>query len=125
MRSYILLLVAATLVAVHAAPISVKPEAGVVKPNRELPMPCKYNRFEKQWECPLAPETEVEAGTVKPNRELPMPCKYNRFTKEWECPLAPEVESYAASVEPEVAHVAPNGRECRKVGQTWICSGEK
>ncbi|KAG0372224.1 hypothetical protein BGX24_000534 [Mortierella sp. AD032] len=85
--------------------------------------PCKFNRSMNAWECPLAPEVEVEAGTVEPNRELP--CRFNRSTNEWECPLSPEVESQAESVEPEAAPIASNGRECRKVGQKWICPGEK
>ncbi|KAF9120683.1 hypothetical protein BGW39_011182 [Mortierella sp. 14UC] len=82
MRYSILLLAAAALVAVQSAPVKIEPEAGTVRPNRELP------------------------------------CFKDHYTGEWVCPLTDDVEARAGDV-------APQGRVCRKVGQKWICDGDK
>ncbi|KAF9912509.1 hypothetical protein EC991_010596 [Linnemannia zychae] len=143
MRYSILLLAAAAFVAVQAAPIKNGPEAGSL--DKRVELPCK-KQPSGEWICPLTDDIEAQAESL--NKRVELPCK-KLPSGEWYCPLTDDVEAQAESLDKRVelpckklpsgewlcpfandaealaGAVTPNSRVCRKVGQKYVCTGDK
>ncbi|KAF9912507.1 hypothetical protein EC991_010594 [Linnemannia zychae] len=119
MRFSDLLLVAAVLVAVQAAPITVGPKAATV--NRG---PNECFKQAGEWVCPWM-LTDAEATGIKPEAATinrgPNECF--KQAGEWVCPwmLADGAESEVVAVEAEDS--APTGYKCTKDNGVWECTG--